>query len=282
MRHFRRADLGQYLVDFGNLLVARRAGAIDHMQQQVGISRRFQRGMKGIHQGMRQVADESHGIGNHDIACAFNPQLARSRVERGKQLVCRIDARASQGIEQRGFTRVGITNQGDIEHIAAAARLALHTALPGQFLQPILQQLDPPPQQAAIGFELLFTRAAQTDPAALTLKVGPAAHQPGGQMFKLRQFNLQLALGTGGTQGKDVENQAVTIHHPAFQGAFQVTLLHRRQRVVENHQLRLGGRNHGGYFIHLAFSSEALGIRAVALATHFGNNQTTRRRSQQA
>ena len=67
--------------------------------------------MKGIHQGMRQVADESHGIGNHDIARAFNPQLARSRIERGKQLVCRIDARASQGIEQRGFTRVGITNQ---------------------------------------------------------------------------------------------------------------------------------------------------------------------------
>ncbi|MPN46031.1 hypothetical protein SDC9_193610 [bioreactor metagenome] len=57
-------------------------------------------------------------------------------------------------------------------------------------------------------------------------------------MFELRQFDLQLALGARRAQREDVEDQAVAIDHPAVQVALEITLLHRRQRVIEDHQLR--------------------------------------------
>lgn len=60
------------------------AGTIDNMQQHIGIGQRFQRGMEGIHQRVRQVADETDGIGNDNIARPFDPQLARGGVESGK------------------------------------------------------------------------------------------------------------------------------------------------------------------------------------------------------
>ena len=49
-------------------------------------------------------------------------------------------------------------------------------------------------EQAAVGFELLFARAAQADAAFLALQVGPAAHQARCQMLQLGQFDLDLAF----------------------------------------------------------------------------------------
>jgi hypothetical protein len=68
LRHAISADLGQHLVDVGDLVVARRTGRIDHVQQQVRLGRRFERGMESGHQRMRQLADEANGIGKRRYA----------------------------------------------------------------------------------------------------------------------------------------------------------------------------------------------------------------------
>ena len=57
---------------------------------------------------------------------------------------------------------------------------ALHPALASQFPQALFQEFDAIAEQAAVGFQLLFTRTAHADTAALPLKVGPATHQAGG------------------------------------------------------------------------------------------------------
>jgi hypothetical protein len=55
--------------------------------------------------------------------------------------------------------------------------------------------------------------------------VGPAAHQTGGQVLQLGQFDLQLAFVAARAQGKDVEDQAGAIDDPATPAPFQVALL---------------------------------------------------------
>ena len=68
--------------------------------------------------------------------------------------------------------------------------------------------------------------------------MGPTAHQPRGQMAKLRQFDLEFALEAAGSLREDVQNETRAIHDPTSQESFQIALLRRRQGVIENHQFR--------------------------------------------
>jgi hypothetical protein len=81
-----------------DLLVAVRAGGIDHVQQQIGLCRLLQRRLKCRHQGMRQIANETDRIGQYDRAGAFDEYPSRSRVEGGEQLVGGIGARPGQAL----------------------------------------------------------------------------------------------------------------------------------------------------------------------------------------
>src|SRR5690606_41703288 len=86
----------------------------------------------------------------------------------------------------------------------ASSRLCLRAALP------IFAQ------QPAVGFQLGFTRAAQTNTALLPFQVGPAAHQSGGLVFQLGQFYLQLTFVGTGALGKNIQNQAGTVEYPGL------------------------------------------------------------------
>jgi hypothetical protein len=81
--------------------------------------------------------------------------------------------------------------------------------------------------------------AAHAYTAFLPVKVGPAPHQAGGGMFELSQLDLQLAFMTAGTLGKNIQNQASPVEHPALQGFFKIALLARGQGMIEEHDLGL-------------------------------------------
>jgi len=68
------------------------AGAVDHVQQQVGLRHLFERGLERLDQMMRQVADEADGVGDDDIGVARQRQPSHGRVERREQLVGGVDA----------------------------------------------------------------------------------------------------------------------------------------------------------------------------------------------
>src|SRR5690606_25938044 len=87
--------------------------------------------------------------------------------------------------------------------------------------------------------KLGFTRASQPNTAFLPLQVSPAANQPCAHVVELRQLDLQFALVRTRTLSKDIQNQASSIKHAAFQRPLEVTLLAGRQRVIENDQLDL-------------------------------------------
>src|SRR5207248_5301663 len=99
-------------------------------------------------------------------------------------------------------------------------------------------ELHPIADQPAVGFELRFAGAAQSDAAGLPLEVSPAAHQARRQMLELGQLDLELAFGAVGALGEDVENEAHAIDHATIERALEIALLRAGERVIEDHEIR--------------------------------------------
>jgi hypothetical protein len=140
------------------------------------------------------------------------------------------------------------------------ARFAPALTLRTHAVQALLQLFDPRPQQAPVSFELRLTGTAQAYAAFLSLEMGPPTHQSRGQVFQLRQLDLQLAFMAASTLGEDIEDQARAVKYAATELALEVALLGRRKRVVDQYQI--GGFAHHGFpqLADLASSEESPGV----------------------
>ena len=118
---------------------------------------------------------------------------------------------------------------------------------------------------------------AQTDTALLPLQMGPAAHQAGGEVTQLGQFDLELALEGARPLGKDVEDQTGAVDHPTLKQTLQVALLGRGQGMIEDDQVGRGGRDQVLEFVGLARADEEPRVGAGAApgqgADHLGTGR---------
>ena len=205
------------------------------MQQQVGIDGFLQRGLEGLDEAVRQIADEAHRVGQRDAAADLRQeQLARGGVERGKQLVGRITARLDQGIEQRRLARVGVADQRDGKGVGALALAALRGTLALDLFEPLLDALDRFGDHAAVQLDLGFARAAACAGAALlALQVAPATHEARAQVLQPRQFDLQLALVAARTLREDFKDEHGSVVDRHAERALEVALLRGAERLVE-------------------------------------------------
>ena len=74
--------------------------------------------------------------------------------------------------------------------------------------------------------------------AALAFKVGPASDQPALLVIEMRKLDLQHAFLGGGPAAEDFENQPGAVDHLDLPFRLQIALLHRRERMVDDDQLR--------------------------------------------
>ena len=181
LRHPAGSDLGQHALHLLYLRQKIRIGAVHHVQQQVRVSRFLQRRLKSINQPVRQIANETHRVGQrHRARSVTQVKLARGGVQRGKKLVCGIGSGFDQGIKERRFPCVGVAHERDRKSVAPVALLALGLPLALDFGQPLLGALDGLTDHAFVEFDLFFPRAAaHASAAGLALQVRPAPHQPG-------------------------------------------------------------------------------------------------------
>ncbi len=131
--------------------------------------------------------------------------------------------------------------------------------------------------QAPVGFQLGFARAAQADTALLSLEVGPAADQAGGEVAQLGQFHLQFAFVGLGPLGEDIEDQRGAVEHPALAGFFDVAFLDGRQRLADQDEIGRTVLDPRSQFLDLAAADVKTGVRAVARGRDDADDVRTRR-----
>ena len=99
----------------------------------------------------------------------------------------------------------------------------------------------------------------------------PAPHQPGAHILQARQFDLQLAFMRTRTLRKNFENQKGTVVHRQTQLLFEITLLSRRQALIEQHfagVMQIGQRLD---LIGLAGADKQRSVRRLAFAGNTGD-----------
>jgi len=69
--------------------------------------------------------------------------------------------------------------------------------------------------------------------------MGPAADQSTSLIVEMREFDLQAPFGSRCTLAEDLQNQAGAIYDLALELLFQIALLDRRKRTIDNDQLSL-------------------------------------------
>ncbi len=217
---------------------------------------------------MRQVADEADGIGEQRVARIREIQTAHRRIERCEELVGRIRLRPRQPIEQRRLAGVRVPDECDGRNRRALALAACRLALGHDFIEAAVQCLDPVAEQAAVRFELSFTRTAKSDTALLALQVSPSPDEPRCEMLELRELHLKLAFEAPRALREDVENESGAIEHTAFEERLEVALLTRRERMIEHHEIRRERADLLADLFCLAAADEQTRIRCATCARH--------------
>ena len=116
LRNIARADLPQYLIDLFDVFIAPRITGVDHVQQQVRLARFLQRRLERGDEFVRQIADETDRVGQHDRGAARQSQTPHGRIERRKQLIGHIDIGARERAKQRRLAGVGVAHQRHGRH----------------------------------------------------------------------------------------------------------------------------------------------------------------------
>ena len=122
------------------------------------------------------------------------------------------------------------------------------------------QLAHPGADHAAVGLDLRFARTAEKpETAALTFEVRPAPHEPALLVIEMRQFDLKPPLGRRGALAENLQDQPGAVDDLALELFFEVTLLDRGQRAVDDDEIRLfllaGGRDP----LDLAFAEQRAG-----------------------
>ena len=174
-------------------------------------------------------------------------------IERGEHLVLGHHAGAGDAVEQGRLAGVGVADDGHhrIRHALAAGAMQLARAHhAGQLAADEFDALlDQPP----VGLDLRLAGAAEeAEAAALAFQVGPRPHQPALLVLEMRQLHLQPALAGGRTLAEDLQDQPGAVQHLAVPRLLQVALLDGADRMIDDGEPRLLGRDQQADLVHLA------------------------------
>ena len=277
-------DLGganrlQHIMDVADSLAPIRRRRIDDMHEKLRLLRLFECRPEGRHQVMGKLADEPDGIGEHHRVAATEIEPAKRRIEGGEQPVLGEDAGAGQPVEQGRFSGVRVAHQGDHRHPGPGPRAPAEPAAYAHLVEALAHHANPLVDETPIRLELRLARPAQADPPFLALQVRPSSYQPGGEMLELRELHLELALEGARALREYVEDEGSPVVDPALDMAFEVALLGRAQRVVEEDDFGLPRRHLGADLVGLAGADEELGVGwAIGVAHGAGGMCPGRRR----
>src|SRR6202023_3000058 len=105
------------------------------------------------------------------------------------------------------------------------------------------------------GFELGLAGAAEkTKTSALTLKMGPRAHQPALLVGQMRMLDLQRTFARARPPAENFKDQTGTIQDLGVPGLFNIAPLYRGDRAIHHDQVGAEGLHDPGDLVDLALT----------------------------
>ena len=146
--------------------------------------------------------------------------------------------------------------------LVARGHLALLAAL--DLLQLAAEVADPLLDQPAVFLQLFLARPAKPHALLLTRKVRPHPLQARHGVLMLGQFDRQPGLIRLRAAGENVEDQLRPVQHLHPGRLLEVPGLGRRQIVVEDDHVGVGGRDHRHQLVELPFAEVTRGVGRLA------------------
>ena len=160
------AELVEHLLHGGLLAEEVRIGGVDDLEQQVGAHHLLEGGSEGIDEVVRELVDESHGIGDDHRATRGQGHLAARRIQRGEQHVRRVQVGIGERVEKRALAGIGVADQRHARDLVAIPVARRRGAMALHIREIALDLLDPLADEASVSLELALARAAGPDSAA--------------------------------------------------------------------------------------------------------------------
>ena len=161
--------------------------------------------------------------------------LAHRRIESREDLIHRDDAGARDLVEECRLAGIGVTDDRDnrIRHLASA--LAVQIAGFLDICEVALDRVDAVLKHAAVEFDLCFARAAKkATAAALAFQVRPGADETALLVGQVRKLDLKHAFARSRPCAKNLEDQSGSIDDLRVPRFLKITLLHRRDDVIDD------------------------------------------------
>src|SRR4051794_39481026 len=155
---------------------------------------------------MRELVDETHGVGDDGSLAVAELHLAAGRVESGEELVlCVRHVGSDERVQQRRLPGVRVADDADRRPEAAVPAARRRLALLADLLDALLHLGDACPDDPSVGLELAFARTTRADAALRSRQVGPQSGQPRELVLELRELDLETALVSLGVEREDIE-----------------------------------------------------------------------------
>jgi hypothetical protein len=217
-----------------HLVEKTRVAGIDDVDEEIGFAEFLEGGFEGFDNGVRELFDETHRVGEEELLVVWEDELPGGGVERGEELVGGVHFGAGEQIQKGGFSSVGVTDDCGYGPAMAAAAGALDGAVFAHLGKFALETADALLDAAAVDLELCFTGAARADAAALAGKVIPHAGEAGKEVLKLRELDLEAAFFAPRALGEDIQDKLCAVEDFPGCETLEVAALRGGKLVVEN------------------------------------------------
>lgn len=216
---------------------------VDDVDEEVGKDGLLQGGAEGLDEVVGEIADEADGVGEEKGLAIGELEAAGGGVEGGEEFVFGEDVGFGETVEEGGLADVGVADDGGVGDGDAAALFAHGVTLLFDFFEFGFDAVEAFVGESAVGFELGFafatggshaTAAGATGGAALTVKVGPHAGEPGDGIFEAGELDLEAGLFSSGAHVEDVEDDFVAVNDAEVGVGFPGALLAWGEFVVDD------------------------------------------------